>query len=52
MITSVAHSSVYSPGATTAQTFKTQFANSSAAALVSVQLFTARSSMVLMEVAS
>ena len=50
LIQSTSYTSIYSPGSTSAQTFKTQFANFTAAASVSVQMYGGPSTMVLMEV--
>jgi hypothetical protein len=49
---SISYNSIYSPGSTSPQTFKTQFANFTASASVNVQGFGPRSSMILMEVSN
>jgi hypothetical protein len=49
---SISYNSIYSPGSTSPQTFKTQFANFAASASVNVQGFGPRSSMILMEVSN
>jgi hypothetical protein len=51
-IQSTSHTSIYSPNSLSPQTFKTQFQNFTANAAVTVQMYAAMSTMVLMEVAT